>query len=374
VRTIRLRVTLREVIPTVARVLDVPAGARLPEVHDLLQAGLGWTDSHLHQFLTSDALYGMPDLDGPEEEQDESPVRLRDMPAEFVYLYDFGDSWEHDMEILGAGGERPGCVDGEGPCPPEDCGGPGGYAELLEALADPHHEDHAAMQTWVGALPTFERESTDLLVRQTVGAVPAPVRLLLEQTTGGITLTPGGRLPRTLVRDVQGHYPDWHSLDDRPASIEEDLPPLAALHDLLRTVGLLRLRHGVITPIRAAADDMEVIRRLRSWFAPAEGFTDLLAGVALAVLAAGGSQSVDELARRVYPWFEHDWATGDGTPVGPEHLSRELRRLTTVLTALDAITTDFRTWSPGPSACWLLPRATGLADLWLHAPARYPPP
>jgi hypothetical protein len=253
VRTIRLRVTLREVTPTVARVLDVPAGALLPEVHDLLQAGLGWTDSHLHQFITSDALYGapVPGLDGPEEEQDESRVRLRDMPAEFVYLYDFGDGWEHDVEILGAGDEQPGCIDGEGACPPEDCGGSGGYAELLEALADPEHEDHAAMWTWVGQRPVFEREATDLLVRQTVGAVPAPVRLLLEQAAGGVTLTPGGRLPRKVVRDVQQHYPDWHPLDDRPASIEEDLPPLAALHDLLRTVGLLRLRHSVLTPIRA---------------------------------------------------------------------------------------------------------------------------
>jgi hypothetical protein len=230
------------------------------------------------------------------------------------------------------------------------------------------------MWTWVGQRSVFELEATDLLVRQTVGAVPAPVRLLLDQTADGIKLTPGGRLPRKLVREIQGHYPDWHPLDDRPASIEEDLPPLAALHDLLRTVGLLRLRHGVITPIRAAGDDIEVIRRLRSWFAPDHGFTALLVGVALGVLAATGPQSVDELARRAYPWFEHDWATSDGTPVAPEHLSRELVRLTTILKALDAITTDFRTWHPGPSACWLLPRATGLADLWLRTPARYPPP
>lgn len=64
------------------RVLDVPATAWLPEMHDLLQAGLGWTDSHLHQFITTDAFYGKPmaGLDGPQEEQDESKVRMGHVP------------------------------------------------------------------------------------------------------------------------------------------------------------------------------------------------------------------------------------------------------------------------------------------------------
>ena len=64
---------------------------------------------------------------------------LADLGAEFEYLYDFGDGWTHDVEVLGPGGSAPGCVDGHGACPPEDCGGPGGYAELLDVLADPAH-------------------------------------------------------------------------------------------------------------------------------------------------------------------------------------------------------------------------------------------
>ncbi|HEV2369241.1 MAG TPA: hypothetical protein VGR90_05165, partial [Acidimicrobiales bacterium] len=79
------------------------------------------------------------------------------------------------------------------------------------------------------------------------------------------------------MRQVQEHYPSWQ-LTDRPASLEEDLPPLAALHDLLRQVGLLRLRRGVLGATRVAADDVEVVRRLRSWFGPDDSFTAVLAG------------------------------------------------------------------------------------------------
>src|SRR5579862_7777224 len=99
-RTARLRVTMRDVEPAVVRVLDVPAGVVLPELHDLLQAALGWTDSHLHQFVADSICYGMPDVDGPEDERDESAVPLRALPHRFLYLYDFGDSWEHEVAVV----------------------------------------------------------------------------------------------------------------------------------------------------------------------------------------------------------------------------------------------------------------------------------
>lgn len=62
-KTTRLQVTMRDVEPAVTRVIDVPATATLPELHQLLQAALGWTDSHLHQFFTAGACYGIPDDD-----------------------------------------------------------------------------------------------------------------------------------------------------------------------------------------------------------------------------------------------------------------------------------------------------------------------
>lgn len=139
--TLRLRVTMREVVPTVVRVLDVPADT-----------------THF----------------------DEHGVRLSKLPSSFRYDYDFGDGWEHDIEVLGAGGEQPGVVAGEGNCPPEDCGGSGGYARLLEVLADPQHEDHVEMRRWAGELPEFDLSAFDALVRRTVGEVPASVRMLLD--------------------------------------------------------------------------------------------------------------------------------------------------------------------------------------------------
>jgi hypothetical protein len=70
--------------------------------------------------------YGTPDLDGPEDEQDKSAVPLRALPERFMYLYDFGDGREHEILVLGPGGDRPGVVSGEGACPPEgDRGRPG---------------------------------------------------------------------------------------------------------------------------------------------------------------------------------------------------------------------------------------------------------
>ncbi len=140
--TTRLRVTLLGVEPTVIRVIDVPAVSTLPELHEQLQAAVGWTDSHLHQFVTDEALYGVPDLDAMEDERDETGVLLRDLPARFSYLYDFGDGWDHTIEVIGRGDDQPGCRYGEGMCPPEDVGGVSGYAELLAVLADPAHEDH----------------------------------------------------------------------------------------------------------------------------------------------------------------------------------------------------------------------------------------
>jgi hypothetical protein len=301
VRTARLQVVLRGVEPPVVRVIDVPSAATLPELHDLLQAAIGWTDSHLHQFVTADATYGMV-LPGddvwPEDQRDETGARLADLAAGFEYHYDFGDGWIHDVEMLGRGGEAPGCVDGHGACPPEDCGGPSGYAELLDTLADPADPDHQRMREWVSnRLRPFDRAAVDERVRQVVGEVPESVRLLLDLVAEGVKLTPGGRLPRRVVRAMQAHRPQWYPLG-RPASIEEDLWPLVELHGLLRRVGLLRLRHGVLAPTRAAGDDLAVVRRLRSAFEPgtfATEITELRRGIGRrrsAVLRTAGSPGV----------------------------------------------------------------------------------
>jgi len=361
-RTSRLRVTLRDVTPTVVRVVDVPASATLAELHELLQAALGWTNSHLHQFDAGELTYGLPDQDFDEGQRDEAGATLKDLPTRFVYRYDFGDGWEHDVEVLGPGDDKPGCPYGEGDCPPEDCGGPPGYAELLAALADPAHPDHAQMRAWAGEPAPFDQIETDRLVRQTVGTVPGSVRLVLALAKDGVKLTLGGRLPRVFVRQVQQQRPHWYPLD-RPASIEEDLLPLAALHDVLRQVGLLRLAKGVVRPTRAAGDDLEIVRRLRSWF-ERDGFTTILAGETVAALATtGGPVDIGGLASKVHARLGHGWSI-NGRPLTEHDARISINRLDDVLSGLDLVVTDWHTWSAGPSARCLLPRATALAHLW----------
>ncbi|GAA5160040.1 hypothetical protein GCM10023321_42030 [Pseudonocardia eucalypti] len=363
-----MRVTLRDVSPAVVRVIDVPATSSLPELHELLQVAVGWTNSHLHQFVAGDRTYGPPDPDwGDELHEDESEARLPDLPSRFVYRYDLGDSWEHDVEVVGAGGAGPGCVDGAGGCPPEDCGGADGYAELRSVLADPGHERHAAMREWAGELPAFDRPATDLLLRQTVGEVPGSVRLLLDLLADGVKLTPGGRLPRSIVRQVQERYPGWHPLGS-PASVEEDLYPLAVLHAILRRVGLLRLARGVLRPTRAASDDLEIVRRLRSWFEPDE-FLGILTVLTTAVLSAAGPLNGRELATRAHSLLGERWSV-DGRSLTAADVEAAINELSGQLAALDLAVHDCKTWQAGMSARTLLPRAAALAAHWSRSPAR----
>lgn len=367
-RTIRLRVTLRDVSPRVLRVVDVPASSTLPELHELLQVALGWTDSHLHQFVACGTRYGVRHEEWPDDQVDEVGARLRDLPERFVYLYDFGDGWTHDVELLGPGGDQPGCVYGEGTCPPEDCGGPPGYAELRTVLADPESDDHERMRDWAGELAPFDQACTDLLVRRTVGEVPASVRLILDLVAGGVRLTPGGRLPRAVVRQVQQQRPNWYPLG-RPASLEDDLPPLAALHDLMRQVGVLRLANGVLRPTRAAANELDVVRRLRSWF-PAEEFTSLLASDVVAMLAAAGPLTGEKLADRLHPLCD-GWSR-NGRSLTQQDVQMSISRLAAVLQGLDLVHVDWPMWRVGPSALTLLSRATALTQIWTNGRNKVP--
>lgn len=365
-RTTRLHLTLRDVTPVVVRGVDVPAAATLAEIHELLQSAIGWTDSHLHEFTTEPHTdgprYGPPDHDLGT--LDDTTAHLRDLPETFVYLYDYGDGWTHDIRVLGPGADHPGCPYGEGTCPPEDSGGPHGHAELLAVLADPTHPDHTRMRTWAGPRHDFDQNTTDRLVQQTAGTVPAPVRLLLDLTRDGITLTPGGRLPRAVVRQVQARRPDW-AWSEKPAHLEDDLPPLAALHDLLRDTGLLRLIKGTLHPIRAATDDVQVLRRLRGWFT-GHGFTATLTDLSLALLCAHGPATADDLATAILPMLGPGW-TSNGHPITAADIATSIHRLNSPWCGLDLIDRDRWLIVPGPSARELLPGATRLAHLWSSA-------
>jgi hypothetical protein len=156
----RLRVTLDDVEPAVLRRLEVPLDLRLDRLHLVLQAALGWTNSHLWEFRARDTGWGLPD---PEWDTGSGPLDARKTTLQKVledtgtktlkYLYDFGDGWEHTIRVERIAAADPSqtypvLLEAAGRCPPEDVGGPPGYEGFLAALADPAHESHADMLEW----------------------------------------------------------------------------------------------------------------------------------------------------------------------------------------------------------------------------------
>jgi Plasmid pRiA4b ORF-3-like protein len=155
--------------PAIWRRLSLPSATSLATLHDALQVAFGWEDSHLHEFEVGDVRYGVPDPDD-EELLDEIEVTLTDVlprkASHLEYIYDLGDYWthtisaEHIEEAVVSGGARSlrrrrragviACLDGERAAPPEDCGGPAGYADFLAAISDSAHPRHAELAEWIG--------------------------------------------------------------------------------------------------------------------------------------------------------------------------------------------------------------------------------
>ncbi len=182
----QFRINLKNIEPSIWRRIQV-RDCTLEELHEYIQAAMGWENYHLHQFTIDGVEFGpvapgaMPF--GPEFE-DETRVLLSDVLAKkskrvrFGYTYDFVDDWQHEILFEGnpdaASQQRyPICVEGERACPPEDIGGPWGFADYLVALADPSHEQHAEMLEWRGPFPAeeFSAEEATLRMQQTRATV-----------------------------------------------------------------------------------------------------------------------------------------------------------------------------------------------------------
>ena len=144
----------------------------LAKLHGILQIVMGWTDSHLHQFTIHDRDYGVPDreLDFGQQTLSERRVRLLEVvygeKDRFVYEYDFGDSWTHQIlveKIIAKeeGKRYPVCVAGKRACPPEDCGGIWGYENFLAVIKDAGHPEHEEMIEWIGGVFNAEAFSLD---------------------------------------------------------------------------------------------------------------------------------------------------------------------------------------------------------------------
>ena len=166
---VSLKVTLRGTKPPVWRRLLMPGAMTLGDLHQAIQAAMGWHDYHLHAFEIDGRQYG--DRRTVDDVADENRLALSGLVksgvARFAYTYDFGDGWEHTVVIektvpAADSSPYPACVAGKRNCPPEDCGGVWGYRDLLEALADPAHPEHRERIEWLGE--AFDPDDFDVQI------------------------------------------------------------------------------------------------------------------------------------------------------------------------------------------------------------------
>lgn len=179
----QLKVTLKGSKPPIWRRVQVRGSYTLFDLHIVVQVAMGWSDSHLHEFVVRGVHYGEPDLDSPfagwgPEVIDEAGVRLDEIaPNEgtrIQYEYDFGDSWEHLIQVekilpVDPAARYPVCLTGRRSAPPEDVGGLWGYDEFLEAIGNPAHPAHEEWLEWVGGEfdpQAFDLEAVNAALRQ----------------------------------------------------------------------------------------------------------------------------------------------------------------------------------------------------------------
>jgi hypothetical protein len=171
----QIKIELNDISPPVWRRFLVKSDVLLSDLHLILQTIMGWTNSHLHHFIKENTFYIPPEEE--EEWEDTSAFKNRDYTdielsqlltkegEAIMYEYDFGDGWGHILgleKIVPAekGKFYPVCLAGERNCPPEDCGGAGGYEELLGIIHDPGNENFDDTMEWLGG--EFDPEAFDI--------------------------------------------------------------------------------------------------------------------------------------------------------------------------------------------------------------------
>jgi hypothetical protein len=154
----QIQIVLLNTKPKIWRRLLVDSDILLVDFHRIIQTAMGWTNSHLHQFNNGYTSYSPEEFE-VEDTKDSRKVKLKTIlkteGSKILYEYDFGDGWEHDIileKIIEeeVQGQIPACIKGKGNCPPEDCGGPFGYMELLKTISNPKREDYESMMEWLG--------------------------------------------------------------------------------------------------------------------------------------------------------------------------------------------------------------------------------
>ena len=171
-KTYVLEIWLTDIEPRIWRRFAVRPNITLDKLHMIIQKVMGWTNSHLHAFDAGDGVqytYPYPDYDRYQDYKDECMFKLSDLVSSvgdrFTYEYDFGDGWTHIVELkkiedAEKGAKYPVCLAGERACPPEDCGGPWSYPEMLEILKGPDCQEKQEYIDWLGG--EFDPEAFDV--------------------------------------------------------------------------------------------------------------------------------------------------------------------------------------------------------------------
>ncbi|HHV15499.1 MAG TPA: plasmid pRiA4b ORF-3 family protein [Gelria sp.] len=156
----QLKITIMDIEPPIWRRIMIPSNITFFKLHKIIQAAFDWQNYHLFKFEFDDCIFDIPDPEFPDlydvPEKNAKRVKIDEymiVGRSFIYQYDFGDNWEHEVIIEGIieaeeGEHYPVCVDGERHRPPEDVGGAGGYKSFLEAISDKNHEEYNDMLVW----------------------------------------------------------------------------------------------------------------------------------------------------------------------------------------------------------------------------------
>ncbi len=165
----QMGVALKGIRPPIWRQIQVTGFTKLGALHRILKVVMGWSDRHLHEFNIHGRPYGDASQEPEENVIDETRVNLSELIScekqRFLYVYELANSWEHEIlveRILPSdeGSHYPVCLNGRRSCPPEDCGGPRGYAKLLEAIRNPSHPQYE--ETWDRVGDNFDPERFDI--------------------------------------------------------------------------------------------------------------------------------------------------------------------------------------------------------------------
>ena len=171
----RFRIELEDIQPPIWRRILIAAAASFADLHSAVQGAMGWEDDHLYRFEVRDPATGrMMFLGRPLEDdgwEDNVLPGWQHGIVDFItpdrpdcqYVYDYGDNWRHRVSVeeavaLEPDRSYPVCLDGARACPPEEIGGPSGYADLLRILQDPEDEGYEKICKRVGV---FDPERFD---------------------------------------------------------------------------------------------------------------------------------------------------------------------------------------------------------------------